>query len=170
MVKALEESSSIYQGKDALDAWMAYASELNDLRQYETALTFMKVIEKHYPNNPNVIGNVGAFLSILKRDAEAIPYLQKAAQLAPNDPINAWDLGRTYDYVGQIDLADKWYQKGISLETDAEQRSKIECLYAIFVESKLHEKERACTLEKKNCSAEDQTACAPASSSSKSDK
>jgi Flp pilus assembly protein TadD len=87
--------------------------------------------------------------------------LQKAVQLAPNDPINAWDLGRTYDYAGQIDLADKWYQKGISLETNAEQRSNNECLYAIFVEKKLLDKVRACTLEKKDCSSEEQTACAP---------
>jgi tetratricopeptide (TPR) repeat protein len=170
MVKALEESASIYKGNDALDAWMAYASELNDLRQYEAGLSFMKVLEKHYPNDPNVIGNVGAFLSILKRDAEAIPYLLRAVQLVPNDPINAWDLGRTYDYAGQIDLADKWYQKGISLETNAEQRSKIECIYAVFVEEKLHEKERACMLEKKSCSIEEQTACKSAPKSSETGK
>ena len=51
MVKALDESCEIYKGKDALDAWMAYAPELNDLRQYQVALDFMKVLDKHYPNN-----------------------------------------------------------------------------------------------------------------------
>ena len=94
MVKALDESCGIYKGKDALDAWMAYAPELKDLRQYEAALDFMKVIDKHYPDNPDVIGNIGAFLDLLKRDSEAIPYLEKAARLAPTDPINSWDLAR----------------------------------------------------------------------------
>ncbi|MGA2653220.1 MAG: tetratricopeptide repeat protein [Terracidiphilus sp.] len=161
MVKALDESSTIYKGKDALDAWMAYAPELMDLRQTEAGLEFMKVLEKRYPDNPDVLGNIGAFLSMLKRDADAIPYLQKAADLAPKDPINAWDLGRTYDYAGQIDLADKWYQKGISLETDPDRRKESACLYGQFVEKKLNDRERGCSLEKKGCSASEQTACGP---------
>jgi tetratricopeptide (TPR) repeat protein len=170
MVKALDESCDIYKGKDALDAWMAYAPELNDLRQYQVALDFMKVLDKHYPNNPDVLGNIGAFLSILKKDSEAIPYLQKAAQLAPNDPINAWDLGRTYDYAGQIQLADSWYQKGIALDTDAERRKQSSCLYAIFVETKLHDRARACVMENKDCEEDKQTACAASPDSSKQPK
>jgi tetratricopeptide (TPR) repeat protein len=167
MVKALDESCYIYKGKNALDAWMAYAPELNDLRQFQVALEFMKVLDKHYPNNSDVLGNIGAFLSMLKKDSEAIPYLQKAAQLAPSDPINAWDLGRTYDYAGQIELADTWYQKGISLDTDAERRKQSSCLYAIFVETKLHDQSRACTMEKKECEEDKQTACAASSQSNK---
>ena len=160
MVKALDESCDIYKGKDALDAWMAYAPELADLRQYQVALDFMKVLDKHYPNNPDVIGNIGAFLNMLKKTDESIPYLQKAAQLAPNDPINAWDLGRAYDYAGKIELADTWYQKGLSLDSDVERRKHSSCLYAIFVEQQLHDRARACTMEKKDCAAEEQTACA----------
>ena len=167
MVKALDESCDIYKGKDALDAWMAYAPELNDLRQYQVALDFMKVLDKHYPNNPDILGNIGAFLSLLKRDSEAIPYLQKAAQLAPNYPINAWDLGRTYDYAGQIQLADTWYQKALSLDSDTERRKQSSCLYAIFVETKLHDRARACVMEKKDCDEDKQTACAASSQSNK---
>ena len=160
MIKALDESCDIYKRKDAIDAWMAYALELNDLRQYQVALDFMKVLDKHYPNNPDVIGNIGAFLNMLKKTDESIPYLQKAAQLAPSDPINAWDLGRAYDYDGKIDLADTWYQKGLSLDTDTERRKQSSCLYAIFVETKLHDPARACPMEKKDCAEERQTACA----------
>ncbi|MGA2831587.1 MAG: tetratricopeptide repeat protein [Terracidiphilus sp.] len=170
MVKALDESCDIYKGKDAFDAWMAYAPELNDLRQYQVGLDFMKVLDKHYPNNPDVLGNIGAFLSLLKRDSEAIPYLQKAAQLAPNDPINAWDLGRTYDYAGEIELADTWYQKGISLETDTARRKESSCTYAIFVEKKLRDPVRACQMEKKDCAREQQTACAPSPDAGKQTK
>lgn len=159
MVKALDESCDIYKGKDALEAWLAYAPELYDLRQYQVGLDFMKVLDKHYPNNPDIIGNIGAFLSSLKKIDESIPYLQKAVQLAPGDPINAWDLGRAYDYAGQIDLADIWYQKGISLDTDADRRKNSSCLYAVFIETKLHDRARACPLEKKSCEEERRTAC-----------
>ena len=159
MVKALKESVSTYNGKDALDAWMAYAPELVDLRQYQSGLEFMQVMDKHYPNNPDVLGNIGAFLSYLKRESEAIPYLMRAAQLSPKDPINAWDLGRAYDYAGQTDLADQWYRKGMSLETDPDQFKDSSCLYGKFVEKKLHDRTRGCTIETKNCSAEERTAC-----------
>ena len=167
MVKALDESCDIYKGKDALDAWMAYAPELNDLRQYQVALDFMKVLDKHYPNNPDVIGNIGAFLNMLKKTDESIPYLQKAAQLAPTDPINAWDLARAYDYAGQIVPADTWYQKALALDTDTERLKHSSCLYAIFVETKLHDRARACTMEKKECEEDKQTACAASSQGNK---
>jgi len=161
MVKALDESCAIYKGADALQSWLAYAAELADLRQSQDGLAFMKVLDKHYPDSPDVLGNIGAFLSMLKQPAEAIPYLQRAAQLAPKDPINVWDLGKAYDLTDQIELADKWYQKGLSLQTEREQLSESACLYAHFVEQKLHDRERACSLEKKDCAKENQTACAP---------
>jgi tetratricopeptide (TPR) repeat protein len=160
MIKAIDESSSIYKGNEVPNTWLAYAPELADLRQYGTALEFMKVLDKHYPNSPDIIGNIGAFLMMLKKPTEAIPYLQKAVDLAPKDAVNAWDLGRAYDNTDQNSLADKWYQKGLSLPIDPDQPKNTPCLYAQFVEKKLHEKERACTLEKKDCSTEEQTACA----------
>lgn len=162
MIKALDESCSIYKGSDALDAWLAYASELDDLRQYQAGLAFMKVLDKHYPNTPDVVGNIGAFLSLLQKPADAIPYLQRAVELAPTDPINAWDLGKAYDLTDQVKLADTWYQKGLSLQSDKKQFSESSCLYGHFIEQKLHNRERACSLEKMNCDADDQTACGTA--------
>jgi tetratricopeptide (TPR) repeat protein len=167
MIKALDESCTIYKGNDALQAWLAYSAELMHLGQYEAGLAFMKVLDKHYPNSPDIFGNMGAFLSLLYRDSEAISYLQKAVQLAPNDPINAWDLGRTYDYAGQIELADTWYQKALSLDTNTERRKQSSCLYAIFVETKLHDRTRACVMEKKDCEEDKQTACATSADSNK---
>lgn len=159
MIKALDESCVLYQGKEAPDAWLAYAPELNDLRQYDAGLEFMKVLNKHYPKNPDILGNIGAFYSQLNRSKEAIPYLQQAADLAPKDPINSWDLGRAYDYSDQPELADKWYQKGLALMTDPDQHKQSLCLYAKFIETKLHDEKRACPMEKKDCAADEQTAC-----------
>ncbi len=162
MVKALDESATIYTGKDGLDAWLAYAPELDEARQYTAGLKFMKVLDKHYPNNSDVIGNLGAFSEALKQYDEAIVYLKKAVEMAPEDSINAWDLGRAYDFGGHIEEADRWYQKGMSLERDTERRKDQSCLYAVFVEKKLKELPRACEMEKKSCGVEEQTACAGA--------
>ena len=165
MPKALDESCTIYKGKDVPYEWLAYSSELIRLGQYHVGLEFMKVLDAHYPNNPDVLGNMGAFLSMLKRDPEAIEYLKRATDLAPKDPINAWDLGREYDFAGQIALADQWYQKSLPLMTDPEQKKQSLCLYAEFVEKKLKDRTRACALQEQSCEAEQQTACAaPANS------
>jgi tetratricopeptide (TPR) repeat protein len=159
MVKALDESCGIYKGKEVPAAWIEYAPELMDLRQYEAGLEFSKVLDKHYPNSPDILGNIGAFLDLLKRDQEAIPYLRKAVDLAPKDPINAWDLGRAYDNGDENKLADEWYRKGLSLMTEPAQIKDSRCIYAKFIESKLQEPASACSMQKQNCSKEEQTAC-----------
>ncbi len=161
MVKALDESCSIYKGSDVPDAWLAYAPELQDLGQYQAGAAFMRVLNKYYPNNPDILGNVGAFLSLEGKDADAIPYLQQAVKLSPGDPINTWDLAREYDYAGQVKLADQWYRTALPLQIDTKQRSEEECLYASFTEQKLHDPARACALQRQYCGPGKQTACAP---------
>jgi len=59
-----------------------------------------------------------------KRDKEAIPYLERAVKLAPYDPINAWDLGRAYDYADEVKLADE----GIKTVESRQCRSRWERL------------------------------------------
>ncbi len=158
MAKALDESCDIYHGKESPSVWIDYAPELLDLRQYEAGLNFMMVLDKHFPDSPDVLGNIGAFLDLLKRDKEAIPYLERAVNLAPRDPINSWDLARAYDYSDQIAAADEWYRKGLALMTDPAQLKESRCLYGQFVENRLHDPHRACTLEK-SCPADQRTAC-----------
>jgi len=166
MAKALDESCTTYTGKEAPDAWLSYTSELFDQQQYQAALDLGLILDKHYPNNPDILGNIGACLDVMKRDNEAISYLQRAVALAPNDPIDTWDLGRAYDYAGQIKEADTWYNKALPLMTDPEQKKNSLCIYAEFVEKKLNDRARACELQKQNCEAEKQTACSvPASPS-----
>ena len=162
MVKALGESCTLYQGKEAPKAWLAYAPELADLGQLRAGVEFMKVLDKHYPNNSDIISNIGAFLSMQKKFDEAIPYLQKSVALAPNDPMNAWDLGHVYEHTDQIALADKWYTVALALPPSPDLDPETKCLYAVFIEKKLKDRARACTLEKTSCPADKQTACKPA--------
>lgn len=166
MIKALDESCSIYKGADAPDVWIAYSAELADLRQLNVGVEFLKVVDKHYPHSPDVLGNIGAFLDMLKRDDEAIPYLLQAVELAPKDPINAWDLARAYDYAEQVPSADLWYKKALALETDSSRLREMHCMYAEFIEKKLKDAPRACVLEKQSCEEEKQTACAASTTAS----
>jgi len=160
LIKALEQSCLTYKGKDVPDAWLIFANDLAGIGRYETGLEFMKVLDRHYPESPDVLGNVGAFELYLDKPAAAIPYLEKAAALDPRDESDAWDLGSAYDATGKTPEADKWYQKGLSLQTDPAQHRTSACTYAQFVELKLKDRTRACKMEVENCPDDKQTACA----------
>jgi len=159
MAKALDESCATYHGQDSLEDWLPNIAEMFDSGQLRAAEGLLKVLDRHYPNNHEVIGDFGAVYSMLKEDDKAIQYLQRAVELAPNDPIDTWNLGRLYDFTGNTKSADQWYQKAISLEQDQEQRKKNLCLYGEFVEKKLGDTKRACELQKANCKAGEQSAC-----------
>lgn len=157
--KALDESCTVYKGKDVLHVWLGYVSELYDGGQLNTAMALSRVLERHYPNSHEVLGNIGAILAMQKEDDEAIRYLKRAVELAPNDPIDAWNLGRLYDYTEHTHLADQWYQKGLALDQDADRKRDELCIYGEFVEKKLHDRKRGCSLQKENCTADTQSDC-----------
>ena len=162
MAKALAESCEIYQGADALHAWLAYPDELFEGGHFRASILLLNVLDRHFPKNHEVVGNIGAAYSMLKEDDKAITYLSKAVELAPNDPIDTWNLGRLYDFTSKIQLADEWYQKSLQIDTDPERRRSNTCLYAKFVAEKLHDPKRACELQKVNCEAKEQSACTEA--------
>lgn len=160
MAKALDESCKIYHGADGLQAWLAYPDELFEDKEFRASIALLDVLNKHYPNNHDVLGNLGAAYAMLNEDDKAIEYLQKAVRLAPDDPIDTWNLGRLYDFDNKIQLADMWYRKSLSLERDSSRRRSNACMYAEFIDQKLHNPKRACQMEKANCEPEKQTACA----------
>ena len=160
MAKALEESCKLYKGPGVPDAWVAYTAELFEANQYHAGISLLKVLEKYYPDSHDVIGNLGAMYCVLKEDDQALPYLRRAVELAPSDPIDTWNLGRLYDYTGETELADRWYRKALSLEWKEDGLHESKCVYAVFVEQKLHDLKRACELQQLDCEPEKQTACA----------
>lgn len=159
MAKALDDSCAVYKGPDTPDLWFSYSGDLASLRQYDAGLAFNHILDKYYADSSDIEGNIGSFLLWLNKPAEAIPYLLKAAALAPQDATIAWNLGRSYDGDNQDAQADKWYQKSLSLETDSQQLTGEFCHYGEFVERKFRDRSRACYLEKKNCPPEERTAC-----------
>jgi tetratricopeptide (TPR) repeat protein len=162
MVTALDESCTLYKGSDALTAWLDYFGELMDLHQYQGGLAFMQVLDRHYPNSADVLSYIAAYLTMLGRNDEAIPYLQRSVALAPKDALKTWDLARAYDTANQIALAEKWYKRALPMVREPERLREDFCLYAIFVETKQVDRPRACSLEKKSCDTARQTACSPA--------
>jgi tetratricopeptide (TPR) repeat protein len=160
MAKALDESCATYLGSDALESWLAYIAELFERGQLRADLQLLMVLDKHYPNSHEVIGDFGAVYLKLKEDDKAIPYLQRAVELAPDDPIDSWNLARFYDFAGNASSAERWYLKSLSLEKSPEQLKTNSCVYGRFIEEKLKDSKRACELEKANCELEAQTACA----------
>ena len=167
MSKALDESASLYHGADALQAWLAYCGELADMGQYKAGLAFSEVLDKHYPNSHDVIGNIGGFYSMLKEFDKALPYIQRAVEMSPKDPLDTWNLGWTYYAVGNIDEANRWMSKAIEIDPEGKDYPERNCRYAEFVEKKLNDIQRACKLEKVSCEADHQTACAKPNSAQK---
>jgi hypothetical protein len=79
--------------------------------------------------------------------------------LAPEDPVDTWNLARLYDFTEKLDLADQWYRKALSLESDPGKKREQSCAYARFVEKKLKDSARACKLQQASCPVEEQTSC-----------
>lgn len=158
MVKAVDESASLYKGADAPDIWLAYAQELAEGGEPTTGLHFCEVLDKHYPNNSSIIGNIGAFLNMLDQWDQGLPYLRRAVALSPSDAIDTWNLGWSLKFLGRNDEANTWMAKSIQLggESDVSQRK---CLYGQFLATKMNKVSEGCALVRSNCGEEDRSAC-----------
>lgn len=64
---------------------------------------------------PRALNNMGSLLLIEKRFAEAIPYLQRAAVLTPNDYVVLLNLGDAQRLIGHTKDAHSTYQKAMEL-------------------------------------------------------
>jgi tetratricopeptide (TPR) repeat protein len=159
MLKALEESLTIYKTSDALHDFLQYAPELGEMGQAKVGVQFCEILDKHFPNNHEIIGNIGAFYGMLGEHDQALIYLRKAAELAPADSMDAWNLGWNLKGIGRNDEADKWFLKSFALKPNSEEMPDRRCLYAEFVETGLKDTARACKLERESCTREEQTAC-----------
>jgi tetratricopeptide (TPR) repeat protein len=167
MVQVLDDACTVYKGSDALQTWLALSDELMDLHQYKVGLAFAQVVDKYFPNTAAVYNEIGTFLSLLGRNQEGILYLQKAVSLAPKNSTDVWSLARAYDAANQNDLANRWYKKALPMARSADELRDETCSYAKFVETKLQDRNHACSMEKMSCDdAAQQTACAPAASAS----
>jgi tetratricopeptide (TPR) repeat protein len=159
MLEAIDESATIYTGSDAPDVWLAYSAELADMGEPTAGLKFCEVLDKHYPNNSDIIGNIGAFHSMLNQWDLGLPYVRKAAEMHPTDPIDTWNLGWTLNHLDKLEEADKWLALSLQLDPKATDLPERSCLYGHFLITKRKKVEAGCKMVKANCEAADQDVC-----------
>jgi tetratricopeptide (TPR) repeat protein len=158
--EALRDSLSSYTGPDALEAWLDYSPRFFQARKLRAGVAFLKVLEARYPDEHRVVANIGAFLSALEEDEEAIRYGEKAVRLNPEDPINNWNLGLMYEYAGDLDAADRQFRRSLALPVAPGQTVAQNCMhYAQFAENKLGDVERACAIHRESCPREAYPVC-----------
>ncbi len=158
--EALTDSLESYTGPDALEAWLDYTPRFFQARKFRAGVAFMKVLEGSYPREHRVAANIGAFLSVLEEDAEALRYAERAVAMSPEDPINNWNLGFMYEHAAKIEEADRQYRKSFALPVAPGQRVVQNCLhYADFAENRLGDPARACAIYMQHCPDEAPPEC-----------
>ena len=149
--KLLADSLVRYTGPDATEDWLSYSHELWEMRRGDVGLEYMRVLENRYPTDHRIVGNVGTFLIALKRDDEGLPYLRRAVELAPNDAIDAWNLGRFHEKHGDPLNAERMYRRAVSLEKNAERHQDMACNLGRFLATQGATHEEGCALAAGQC-------------------
>mgnify|MGYP006071933429 CR=1 FL=1 len=96
-----------------LNLGRTYGREKNDLKN---AQLYLETALKIAPNNYEVLSNLGTLYGLSKNYIAAIDVLKKAAQLKPNIAKTQIDLGLSYYYLGQLNLAKSSFDKAVQLD------------------------------------------------------
>jgi tetratricopeptide (TPR) repeat protein len=147
----LADSLARYTGADATEDWLAFSQELWEMHAVGVGLEYMRVLEQRAPRDHRVVGNVGTFLIALKRDDEGLQYLRRAVELAPDDAIDNWNLGRFYERHGDAASAEPLYRKAVSLETNPERHQDMACNLGRFLTGRPATRAEGCALADKEC-------------------
>lgn len=109
----------------------------DEQQRLEDGVAFLQDVEKQNPGSPDVAYGLGQMLSLAGRDAESIPYLERAAQ--QGDPIRAYrDLAEAYSRTGDSERAVDSYDKSLqSMEKELESK-RAQGLPAAYVEERIH--------------------------------
>jgi len=78
---------------------------------YPKVLTELAVAEKTAPNDPDVFYLRGKALAAMKRFREAVIALKRATELRPMDPNAYYQLGLTYQKIGEAALAHETLER-----------------------------------------------------------
>jgi eukaryotic-like serine/threonine-protein kinase len=95
-------------------AWSDLAAALKNLGDYEGAEQALRKglqLREH----PDLLQNMGSLLSAQGRDAEAVPYYERAAALKPGEYIIWYNLGDSNRRLGRRKAARDDYQRGLRL-------------------------------------------------------
>ncbi len=102
----------IYDNKFGRDISKIPETRQKVISYYQDAL-------KIYPENYEVLNNLGSFLSLEMREYEqARPYLEEAVQIKPDEAAGWFNLGFVYEQLGDLDKAEKAYKESLKLNPD----------------------------------------------------
>lgn len=147
----LEDSMATYNEKGA-NIWLPFAADLFYQGQHKGAMKFLHVLNRHFPKDASVLGNLAAiYMSVQKVDL-AETFVNQALALNADDALNNWNLARIFDVSGRHNQADGQYQKAIGLlEAQGQAQDVAYCMYADFLEKRLGQKQRSCEYSAVNC-------------------
>lgn len=105
------------QARKALQA----AQKAHQKRDWETSIGYLKEAGQLDPDNFDVAGNLGAILLQLKRDEEALPYLEKASRIDPTDSQNNLNLALYHARKGNYEVAEALARAGMRSEPNSQR-------------------------------------------------
>lgn len=109
----------------------------DEQQRLEDGVAFLQDVEKQNPGSPDVAYGLGQLLSLAGRDAESIPYLERAAQ--QGDPVRAYrDLAEAYSRTGDPERAIDSYDKALQSMDKELDGKRAQGLPAAYVEERIH--------------------------------
>lgn len=152
MIDALKDSLVRYKSADKANPWLAYSAELFNMQLYSEAIRVLNECVRVHPDDHRLYGNLAGMYAMLEQDDKAFEYGRKAVQMAPKDPVNAWNLARSLDYAKNYEEADVYYARSLVLENEKGQVNKMrQCAYAEFLRERKNDMQKLCSPAYRGC-------------------
>ena len=92
---------------------------LNTLKEYDEAKKVLKSLLKDYPDNPQLLEDLGNIAASMGKDKEAVEVYQKALKVLPQNDENSWPvyyaIAVSYDKIGEKNNAEKYLLTALKL-------------------------------------------------------
>ena len=126
-------------------AWSDLGAVLQSLGDYAGAeQALRKGLQLH--EHPDLLQNMGTLLALQGRDAEAVPYYERAAALEPGAYVIWYNLGDSNRHLGHRKAARDAYQHGLSMAEAQLQQNPQNAFarsYAAYFAARLGQRSRA---------------------------
>ncbi|MCW7753608.1 tetratricopeptide repeat protein [Desulfobotulus sp. H1] len=119
----------IHQNPDHANAlnYLGYTLTEMEIRLDEAEFLIRKAMEIK-PGDGYITDSMGWVYFKQGKPAKALPYLEKANRLLPEDPLILEHLGDVYQALGKTDAARKAYEKSLLIQESSQIREKIQSL------------------------------------------
>ena len=110
----------------------------DEQQRLEDGIAFLQNLERQQPGSSDIAYGLGQLLSLAGRDAESIPYLEKAA--TQGDPLRAYrDLAEAYSRSGDSERAIDAFDKSLAAMAREIEMKRTQGLPLSYVEERMHD-------------------------------